>query len=715
MMRRFIEPLRTVAAVLVAGILALSCSANRMHRPVSVEEHPEYSLAFIEFDDQGELWAPSQLDRALALLAKKNQSPWGAAVAVYVHGWNNSAAEKEEEEGKGSVWAFRQILARLDQDYRRRFPDWQLPIVGVYLSWRGQVSTVPLVRELSFYNRRGAAERIAGPSATEAIYRLLTTARENPRTRSVLMGHSFGSMILERALSQAVISALLAAPGEELIFPADLVVLFNPAGSAIQTKQLIDMLARNRLKTYRFDAEGRRVERPLMLSFTSATDNATRSFFPLGMGFKGMSKKFRAYGTEYCSPISKQKYLYSHTAGHTPGLFSHEITVSDKRYGHPWSETETENLPPIFETEYDPGTQQTSLSFEGAEHRFTIRRKSRALNDTPYWIMQVPPELIPDHSEIFTVDTYGLIEAILGFSGALQEDITTTLIKEDGVRPVAVVPRTDGGALFLDRSRAVYALDPGSVHPVFVSCIREELDPSRAIGFHVAAHLAYAAMRRPLNASGDRCRTDIFEFEIEKASYRLLSQRRLSSDQCFAAAGFDVPDKRIFLSTTDEGQPIVMAADMTEESPGPEKLAAIPGTLPPTALFFESTRSRLFAAQAESGELWMVDLQGSAASVTLVSNRIGWPLAIGYSKQTRELYVTDAKNQRIWSFDCSADCREPEVFFQSQSLKNPTTLSVGLDGKLWLGDLENQTLQTIRPDGSVALTIRSLSGATMPN
>jgi hypothetical protein len=567
------------------------------------------------------------------------------------------------------------------------------------------------VRELSFYNRRGAAERIAGPSATEAIYRILTTARENPRTRSVLIGHSFGSMILERALSQAVISALLATPGEELIFPADLVVLFNPAGSAIGTKQLVDMLARNRLKTYRFDESGRRIERPLMLSFTSATDRATRTFFPLGMSVKGMSKKFRDYGAEYCSPISKQKYLYSHTAGHTPGLFSHEIEVSEKRYGHPWAEDESSDLPPISETEYDPATQQVSLSFEGAEHRFTIRRKSRALNDTPYWIMQVPRELIPNHSEILTPETYGLNEAILVFSGALQDDISTTLVKEDGVRPVAVVPRADGGALFLDRSRAVYNVGPESVHPIFVSCIREELDPTNAVGFHVAGHLAYAAIVRPTSASREKCVSEIYEFEVDKAGYRQVSQRRLASDECFEAAGFDIPGRRVFLSLAGQDGPEILSAELTEEQPRPRRLSLLPGSLPATSLFFEATGRRLFAAQVESGELWVVHLEGPVPQLGLIDDDLGWPMALGFSKQTQSLYVTDAKNQRLWSLDCRQRCQAPTIFLQSESLENPTTLSVALDGTIWLGDLKNQTLSTIRPDGSIDRTIRSFSGA----
>ena len=682
-----------------------------MHRPDSVERLADYSLAFIEFDDQGELWAPSQLDRALALIESQNRGEYGSALVVYIHGWNNSASEKEEKEDKGSVYQYRQILLRLKADHRRRFPGLDIPVVGIYIGWRGEVSSVPFVREISFYNRRGAAERIAGPSATEAIYRLLTTARANPRSRSVLIGHSFGSMILEQALSQAVVSALLAAPGEELIFPADLVVLLNPAGSAIQAKQLVDMLARNRLKTYRYDENGRRIERPLLLSFTSATDKATRSFFPAGMRFKGISKKFRAYGSEYCSPISNQSWLYSHTAGHTPALFSHEIAVSGKRYSGPSGSGEGSDVQPVVEAEYDPATQQVSLAFEGSEHRFTIRRKPRALNDTPYWIMQAPRELIPNHSDVFNDETFAMIEAILVFSGALQEDITTTLVKEDGVRPVAVVPRADGGALFLDRSRAVYSLGPGSVHPVFVSCIGEELDPTDAVGFHVAGHLAYTAVVTHESASGAKCSTEVFEFAIEEKNYRQLSQIGLAGDECFNAAAFDIPGKRAYLSLRSEDGPRLYAADLTEVPPKPREIAALSGALPATSLFFEAAGRRLFAAQGESGELWVVNLDDSAPQPRLVAEDLGWPMALGYSKQTQRLYVTDAKNQRLWSLDCSEQCQEPTIFLQSESLETPTTLSVALDGTLWLGDLKTQTLRTIRPDGSVDRTIHSLSGA----
>jgi hypothetical protein len=682
-----------------------------MYRPVSIEEHADYSLAFIEFDDQGELWSPSQLDSALALLERLNRSD-AVALVVFVHGWNNDASPREEREDQGAIYQFRRMLTRLNEDTKTRFPQIDAPVLGIYLGWRGRVSNVPLIREASFYNRRGAAERIAGATATEVIYRILTTTRANPNSRSVLIGHSFGSMILERALAQAAVSSLLASPEKELIFPADLVVLFNPAGSASQTKQLVDILARNRLKIYRFDEDGNRFERPLIVSFTSESDKATRLFFPLGMNLKAQNKKFRPYGQEYCSPISKQQYLYTHTAGHTPALHSHEVTVGPKKAATGIEAPEDSKDPSLgdYQAEYDPATQQMALSFDGEQHRFTIRRKPRVLNDTPYWIMQVPRELIPNHSAALTEDTFRLIEAILTLSQTYEVGAATTVVREDGVRPVAIVPRPDGSALFLDRLRAVYSVSPDSTRPVFLSCLTESIDPSLGIGFHVAGHLAYAAIVRPEGGASPKCQTEFYEFQVENDGYRQLGRRRFTGSECFRAAAFDAPGKRAYLSLDSDDGPSLWVADLTQNSPKPQKLLDLPGGTPATALLFDASHRRLFAAQGESGTLWMVPVDQETPRLRFVADTLGYPVALGYGRGTQRLYVADARGQRIWSLDCGDQCDEPRVFFDSEALETPSTLAVALDGTLWLGDMQSQTLMTIAPDGRLVSTIRSLSG-----
>lgn len=701
-------------ALVAAGLLALSCTAHQMYRPVSIEQHDDYCIAFIEFDDQGELWAPSQLESALAHLEKINTGRAGVALVVFVHGWNNDASEREEKPEDGSIYQYRKILVRLKKDIELRFPGIDIPVMGLYLGWRGTVSTVPLIREASFYNRRGAAERIAGASATEAIYRILTTMRANPNSRSVLIGHSFGSMILERALAQAAVSALLASPEEDLIFPADLVVLLNPAGSANQTKQLVDILARNRLKTYRFDQEGNRYERPLIVSFTAATDKATRSFFPIGMRTKAMNKKFRDYGQEYCSPIAKQKYLYTHTAGHTSALHSHEVTVGPKRFAEDapadgWIEGST---PFNYRSEYDPETQQMALSFNGEEHRFSIRRKPRALNDTPYWIMQVPPELIPNHSAVLTEDTFRLMEAVLTLSGTYGAGVTTTVVREDGVRPVAVVPRPDGSALFLDRSRAVYSVEPGSERPVFVSCLSQSIDPSQGIGFHVAGHLAYAAVSIPNTGAAARCRTEVYEFQVEDEGYRQLGRFPIAGSECYSSAAFDVRGKRVYLGYDGAEGPGLWFTALSEDPPQPQRLLDLPGGTPATDMHFDASYRRLFAAQGESGTLWIVPADAETPRLRFVADALGYPLALEYAQGQQRLYVADAKGQKIWALDCDERCGDPQVFLDSESLEAPSTMAVALDGTLWLGDLRSQTLLTIDPNGTVTSRIHSLSGTS---
>ena len=50
--------------------------------------------------------------------------------------------------------------------------------------------------------------------------------------------------------------------------------------SSIEHLQSVDIVARNRLETYRFDEDGNRFERPLLVSFTSESDTATRLFLP---------------------------------------------------------------------------------------------------------------------------------------------------------------------------------------------------------------------------------------------------------------------------------------------------------------------------------------------------------------------------------------------------------------------------------------------------
>jgi hypothetical protein len=325
----------------------------------------------------------------------------------------------------------------------------------------------------------------------------------------------------------------------------------------------------------------------------------------------------------------------------------------------------------------------------------------------------VPRELIPNHSAILTEDTFRLMEAILTLSGTYEAGLSTTVVREDGVRPVAIAPRPDGSALFLDRSRAIYSVRPGSDRPVFLSCLPVGIDPSQGIGFHVAGHLAYAAVTIPEAGASSQCRTEIYEFQIEIEGYRQLGRFQLASAECFDAAAFDLQSKRVYLSLDAEEGPELWVAELTEHPPRPKELLDFPAGGPATALHFDSSYRRLFAAQGASGTLWIVSTDTETPRLQFVAGTLGYPLTLEYGRTQQRLYVADAKGNKIWALDCSDHCEEPQVFLDSESLEAPSTMAVALDGTLWLGDLLGQTLMSVAPDGEVTGRIRSLSG-TLP-
>ena len=74
-------------------------------------------------------------------------------------------------------------------------------------------------------------------------------------------------------------------------------------------------------------------------------------------------------------------------------------------------------------------------SANGDTQRFTVRSLRGAANNTPYWIVQVPRQLIPGHSGFFTDDTLRLIGALIDVSGAVKPGVTTEMVHDSRVRP----------------------------------------------------------------------------------------------------------------------------------------------------------------------------------------------------------------------------------------------------------------------------------------
>lgn len=225
------------------------------------------SLAVIEFDDEGGHWDSRQSNNALAEVERilfpasdnsKQTETESAEVflVVYVHGWRANASEANV-----ALSQFRWFVSKLARHesicYRSRSQKSQKAretgegdlcearphVFGVFISWRGDalgtaLSRIPGVEYLTFWNRRAAAQRVASSAMTETLLGLferleagdrkrieawksemvsaqeshdskgaLSIGRSPPRrSRSLVIGHSMGALILERAFAQAFLA-----------------------------------------------------------------------------------------------------------------------------------------------------------------------------------------------------------------------------------------------------------------------------------------------------------------------------------------------------------------------------------------------------------------------------------------------------------------------------------------------------------------------------
>lgn len=297
----------------------------------SVEEHPDFALAFVEFDDQGQLRDPAQLDRAEKLVLEEagGVNGPGAVVVVFVHGWRHNASVCDE-----NVVCFREVLTGLDNLERlQAAASGYEPrrIVGIYLGWRGLTAKMPGPREMTFYKRKAAAHRIGEGQALDVFLRLEGVRdhlnADAKRSRLVIVGHSFGGALVYSALSSLFEERLAnAEPDTAVEGVGDLVVLINPAFEAARYTPIHEMSsARADLATQQPAA---------LVVVTSETDSATRKFFRLGRKLstlfkRGMTKEekqrtrtavghYEPYRTHWMEPASSRGELLPDIIERTP-------------------------------------------------------------------------------------------------------------------------------------------------------------------------------------------------------------------------------------------------------------------------------------------------------------------------------------------------------------------------------------------------------------
>lgn len=337
-----------VAAVLLVG--GVGCSSYRhcqwREGDQSVLVESDYSLAFIEMDDEGWMWNKNQVEGAMRLIRSKADER-NTIVLTFVHGWHHSA-----ECCDGNVEGFRQALKQLSANLNTSR---DFNVVGLYIGWRGR-SLPGFLDYGTFWGRKGAAERIGENDMKEFVARLQELYVEyrpdarRPRSRSapadeapsdngakhflgmVIIGHSFGSQVLLKAISAPLedqfqrvnpAPAYLrdAQPGtpnpERKVTVSgigDLVVLINPAVEASQYHRL-DILSRGLSYS--------RLQNPIILTVSAENDTARHRLFTWGR----IAGEF--FGGKPRKKNDVERNVERQALGVYPGHVTHQLIPTD--------------------------------------------------------------------------------------------------------------------------------------------------------------------------------------------------------------------------------------------------------------------------------------------------------------------------------------------------------------------------------------------------
>jgi len=240
------------------------------------------NLRVIEYDDSGDRWERMQVLAAVQAIRTARKVP----VVVYAHGWRHNAKPNRENNLKD----FSDFLL-----YREEHGQ---PVIGIYIGWRGasvyeEGALAPFVAPamaVSLLDRIPAADRINSIPLVDDLWTLRKYANlsESPL---VLVGHSLGGRIIERAVSQSIvaynsqranygdISSAEPKPADRNVdsnerreaLIADLTILINPASESLYARRF-KMALRNWPTN----------EPPAVISITSESDTAMKNLWPIG-------------------------------------------------------------------------------------------------------------------------------------------------------------------------------------------------------------------------------------------------------------------------------------------------------------------------------------------------------------------------------------------------------------------------------------------------
>lgn len=374
----------------------------------------EYYLSFIEFDDQGQLWDRKQLHAVLS-----SYQPIAGVddvlLVAFIHGWHHNADPEDD-----NIQEFRRLLTKLSQ--AESSGGTGRKVLGVYIGWRGESVTIPVINATTFWDRKNTAHKVGQQGVTEVLLKLeeivnvkagMDTAKPQPlNSRLVTIGHSFGGAVLYTALQQILEDRFIdsrkykTSTGDASGL-GDLVVLMNPAFEALRYATLYD-ISQDYCRSY-FPSQ-----LPKLAILTSETDRATGWAFPVGRFVSTFFETHTTLNRHNCAGIGKTNPMEiaegkadRHTVGHFEPYLTHRlipVTTPEKRSTN-FNYRALQNL-------WSQQKMSGSFAFENTE----LMHLGKTVPNNPYLNIQVDPHLIKGHNDIWHDDIVNFLRDLIMIS-----------------------------------------------------------------------------------------------------------------------------------------------------------------------------------------------------------------------------------------------------------------------------------------------------------
>jgi len=317
-----------------------------------------YDLGIVEFDDQGRCFG----DRAqMHAIMAKIEAIWSQdlIIILFVHGWKHNARTSDD-----NLQRFQDVLA--DTVKKEKVASVEVggpprPVFGIFVGWRGKsfYDALDLSENLTFWGRQAAGRRVALGSVRELFGRVRQYREHrlnendgkggNSQPLLVIVGHSFGGMIVFSALAQSLIEAASAPFDKVTPRFADLVLLVNPAFEAGRYLPIYDLVVERR-------ASGKSTTQPpIFACVTAKNDWATGLAFPIGNAYSLVTESFRG---------SRERDAAVRTVGHVSWMRTHLLQ--------------------------EGGAGYECIPVDGSE-----------ADGNPFWVVQASPAIINGHNDIF--------------------------------------------------------------------------------------------------------------------------------------------------------------------------------------------------------------------------------------------------------------------------------------------------------------------------